>query len=349
MAKLNIIILDSDKIFLEKISSYLINKTNNFTVSFFTDFEKFKEFIRNTKQDIILFSDEYISQIKFFESSAVKILITETSETATDEYASIKKYQKLDKFVNDILFTYSEKTGDSSFILSDNKEKKIIAVYSPVGGSGKTTLSILLAKNLSLSRAKVLYLNFERVSSMAGIFNNDGINNMTDIFFAAKTNKKNIPAKILSNAVQNQASKIYYINPAESCTEYAQMTDEEIMDIIHAAEGLKEFDYIIIDFVGEFNKRVFEILKRCRKIIFPYLDNELSKQKVTLFKNEMIKLKYEESILINTIFVENMSEKDFSDDEILKIPNNENYKNIQTALRNHNIGFNDLEPIIRQL
>ncbi len=349
MAKLNIVILDSDKGFLEKISNYLINKTDNFTVLSFSDFQKFTEFTENTKQDIILFSDEYTKYIKFYEDNVVKILMTETFEAESDEYSTIKKYQKLDKFVNDILFIYSEKTGDSSYILSNDGEKKIISIYSPVGGSGKTTLSILLAKNLSLSGAKVLYLNFERVSSMAGIFNNDGINNLTDVFFAARTNKKSIPTKILSNVVQNQASKIYYINPAESCTEYAQMSDDEIMDIINAAEGLTEFDYVVLDFVGEFNKRVFDILKKSKKVLFPYLNNELSKQKVNLFVSEMKKLKYEKSILSKTIFIENMAyEKNF-DNDVLKIPFNESYKNIKIVLKNQNIGFDDLEPIIRLL
>ena len=281
--------------------------------------------------------------------NAVKIFMYESSEHESEGFFSIKKYQKIDKFVKEILFIYSENTGDSSYILSKNEEKKIIAIYSPVGGSGKTTLSVLLAKNLALGGANVLYLNFERISSMAGIFNNDSINNMTEIFLTARMNKNGIAAKILSNTVQNQASKIYYINPAESSSEYAQMTDDEIMSILDAAECLDEFDYVIIDFLGEFNKRVFDILKRCRKIIFPYLNHELSIKKTEIFMQEMKKLKYESSILANTIFVENMSDDVGLNNDVIKIPYREAYKNIKAALKNYGVGFEDLEPIIRQL
>lgn len=350
MAKLNIVILDNDRIFMEKTSNYLINKTQKFTVSVFSDLERFKEFISNKKQDIILFSEDYLEEIEKYKTDAIKIIMAETLISESQEYASVKKYQKIDIFVRDILFIYAEKTGDSSYIQSDDVENKLISVYSPVGGSGKTTLAILLAKALALSGENVLYLNFERVSSMAGIFNNNSINNMTEIFLTAKMNKKNIAAKILANMLQNQISKIYYINPAESSSEYAQVTDEEIMEIINAAESLDEISYVIIDFVGEFNKRVFDVLQKSRKIVFPYLGHDLSRQKVAVFIEEMKKLKYEGSILEKTIFVENcVTDEEETDDASIKIRYNPEYKNIKAMLKNSAAGLEDLEPIIRKI
>lgn len=349
MAKLNIVILDGDKVFLDKISNYLINKTDKFTVTSFSDWDRFAEGGDHSGQDIMLFSEDYAEKAKDFETGMVKILMSENFETDAKEYASVKKYQKLDAMVKDILFIYSDKTGDSSYIVSGRKDKKIISVYSPIGGSGKTTLAVLLAKTLSISGVKVLYLNFERVSSMAGIFNNNSLNCMTDVFLAAKSHKGSIPAKILSNVIQNQASKIYYINPAESCTEYAQMTDEEVMDILDAAEGISDFDYVIVDFLGEFNTRVLDILRRSRKVLFPYLNNDLARQKLSVFIEEMKRLKQEETILDHTIFVENKAEDNISEEEIIKIPYSESYASISSVLKNHNVGFEDLEPIIRQL
>jgi MinD-like ATPase involved in chromosome partitioning or flagellar assembly len=183
---------------------------------------------------------------------------------------------------------------------------------------------------------------------MSGIFNNNGNNGMTDIFFAAKTNKERIPSQILANIIQNQASKIYYINPAESCTEYAQMKDDEVEEILDVAEGLEKFDYIVIDFLGEFNKRVLDILKRSRKVVFPYLSHNLAIQKMNVFIDELKRLKQEET-LMKTVFVENMAQQSDSRYDEIKIAYNENYINISNILKNYGMGFNDVEPIIRQI
>ena len=348
MAKLNIVIIDNDKVFLEKISGYLVNKTDKFVVSYFTQWNRVESLVNITKQHILLYSEDFKTQVEDFSTDTVKILMCE-DEQVNDR--SVKKYQKLDVFVKNILEIYFNVTGDSSYILSEKTKRKIVSVYSPIGGSGKTTLSIILAKALAKSGYKTLYINFERVCSVYNVFNNGENDGMSEVFFWTKKGKKNVPGKIISNSIQEQHTGIYYINPAESCTEYAQLTDEEFELIVDSVERLDEFDFVVVDFLGEFNKRVLNVLKRSLRVVFPYLNESLALVKLNLFVEEMSRLQLEDEILSHTVFVENKYSAGHSVavDGCVTVEYDERLSDIDYILNNGRVGIDIVEPIIRGL
>lgn len=328
MARINMVILDSDTMFLNRFARYLLDKTEKFTISSFSDLEKFNEFVKYSKVDLLLFSENFVNEIDL-SLNATKILMAEGFKKESSDYYVINKYQKAESFLKNVLMIYAEDTGNSSAILSSGKSSYIIGVYSPVGGSGKTTIAVSLAKTLADSGEKVLYLNLERISSLAGIFDDQSSKSFTDILLAAKSKSENLQVKILSNTVKNSTSKIYYINPPESAIEYAEVTDDEIIKIITTLKNMNEFDYVIIDFLGEFNKRVFDILDICKRVIFPVVDGELARQKVQLFIKEMRLLGYEKTILKKMALVINRT----------KNPNNSNF--VEYDLRSMCIEEND--------
>lgn len=337
MNRINMVILDSDTMFLNQLSRYLLDKTDKFTISSFSDAEKFKEYSGYSKIDLLLFTEDYIDCIDM-KSKVTRILMTESYKKESEDYYIINKYQKAENFLKDVLMIYAEDTGNNSAILSSGKDSYLIGFYSPVGGSGKTTLAVALAKTLADSGAKVLYLNLERISSLAGIFNDQSNKSFSDILLAAKGNE-NIQLKILSNTIQNNTSKIYYINPPESAVEYSEVTDDEMMKIITELKDMSEFDYVIIDFLGEFNKRVMDILNICKKIIFTTIPGELAKQKVQLFIKEMKLLGNEKSILKKTAFVtnrvQNGEDGSFIEYDVMNmtIDENEKYADIRKILK----------------
>lgn len=340
MIRLNMVILDKDTMFLNQLSRYLLDKTDKFTISSFSDIEKFREYCNGSGIDLILFSEDYLDDIDM-NLSATKILMAEGFKNAGEGYFVINKYQKAENFLKNILMIYAENTGNNNAMLSSDKNSFFIAFYSPVGGSGKTTLAIALAKALAEGGAKVLYLNMERISSAAGIFNDNSDKSFSEILLAAKSNNENIQLKILKNILQDNESGICYINPPESAVEYSEMTDEEIMKILNELKGMSEFDYVIIDFLGEFNKRVFNILDICKKIVFTTVPGELANQKVKLFIKEMKMLGYSKNFLKKTVLVFNRvrsgESNDFAENDIrnMSIEENEMYSDINGILKSN--------------
>ena len=80
-------------------------------------------------------------------------------------YKAINKYQNADNFVSSILAAFSENGQGFALPGSDSKVSKVISVYSPVGGIGKTSICVALATNMSASGHKVFYLNMESTPS----------------------------------------------------------------------------------------------------------------------------------------------------------------------------------------
>lgn len=344
MLKINMVILDDDVMFLNQFSRYLLDKTDKFTISSFSEKEKFADYTTHNKIDLILFSESFQDCIEE-GLRAAKILMTEGYENYNTKYQTINKYQKAEDFLNALLMAYAEYTGNSSVVLSSDKNSYMIGFYSPVGGGGKTTLSAAMAKMLAGGGSKVLYLNFESLSSFSEIFNDKTDKGFLDIMLAAKRKDGNLSFKILTNTVKETASNIYYINPPESAVEYSEMTDEELLLIIKELKAMNEFDYVVADFSGSFDRRTFGMLELCKKIIFPTVKGDFAAQKLKLFIKEMRLLGYEKSILKKTCFVLNRAEAreslDFPDREFksMTIEENEKYSRMGDILSSNE--YND--------
>ena len=83
----------------------------------------------------------------------VKLPILLIDETGTfnlvfESQKKIVKYQRISKIYQAILENYAEVSGDSGNYYSRIGVARLLAFYSPVGGSGKTTLSIATALSL---------------------------------------------------------------------------------------------------------------------------------------------------------------------------------------------------------
>ena len=70
---------------------------------------------------------------------------------------SCKKYQKTQNLLNDILLKYAEKSGSAEAIRGKSNTR-MIAFYSPAGGSGKTALSLGLASSMAAEGEKGVLL-----------------------------------------------------------------------------------------------------------------------------------------------------------------------------------------------
>ena len=72
---------------------------------------------------------------------------------------------------------YKVYRGIGLFLCGGLPDARVIAVYSPIGGSGKSTIAAGLSVQCARRGMKVLYLNFERASCTSAFFNpGQGVN-----------------------------------------------------------------------------------------------------------------------------------------------------------------------------
>ncbi|QGS68934.1 AAA family ATPase [Oceanobacillus sp. 143] len=81
-----------------------------------------------------------------------------------------------------MLAIYYDRNQTAGKYLARSKQTKVLSVYSPVGGAGKTTIAVNLSKQLALNNAKVFYLNLELINTTSLYFSSSEDNPSLQIF-----------------------------------------------------------------------------------------------------------------------------------------------------------------------
>lgn len=317
MLKINIVIADPDRAYIGRLVNYLTEKNKQLNISSFTEKESFIKYLLSdsTKVQVILFDEDMICEELDKKRCDLKLLMSNGVFDSSDKYKSINKYQRADDFLNEILIEFSEVTGHTEALSSDNVGKtKAVVVYSPVGGSGKTTLALSLAKALSEKGKNILFLNFEDVCSVKSILSGVTNHSMSEVYLAAKTKNANSGIKIIQCCETHTETGISYVNPPECAAEYSEMSPEELKMIVDETKNLKKFDLIIIDMSSGYNEAFFKIASECSVIVMPYLNSRLSLNKMQMFADELNKLDRLEYISDKLLLVENISKVKSIDD-----------------------------------
>lgn len=289
MTKLNLVIADTDELYLNHLTNYLSENVKTFEVFSFTTESSLIKFINENanKIDVIVFAEDFLNEAVGTANIPAKILLSDGSAVKNNGFEIINKYQKAEKFINDILMVYAEKTGRTEVVSRGNKDTRIIGFYSPVGGSGKTTLAVAAAVALSAQGKKVFYLNLERINSVSEVMNEANNGNMSDVYLAVKTKGANIGLKVMANKHTDIRTGVSYINPAESSLEINELNVDEIKKLIKEIDGLREFDVIIADFDGELDRDKISVLECIDKIFVPFTADGLSLYKMKAFIKEI--------------------------------------------------------------
>lgn len=289
MAKINIVLADSDELYLNHLSNYLMEHVNTLEVFAFSTKDSLIKFIgdKTNKIDVIAFTEDLMDGTIKVADIPAKILLSDGTFSELEEFESVNKYQKAENFVKDILLIYAEKTGRVEAVSTGDKDTKIIAFYSPVGGSGKTTLALSCAQILAGHGKRVFYLNGEKINSTVDVLNKADNGSLSDLYLTVKTKGANISLRIMANKYTDTDSGISYINPAESSLEINEMLPEEFRKLLTEFENLGEFDYVIVDFDSEFSKEKIKILDKCDVIIAPITPENTPLAKTKLFIKEL--------------------------------------------------------------
>lgn len=289
MAKINIAIADSDELYLQQLTNYLIKNAGNFEVCSFTAKEALATYLadKGNKVDIIAFSEDLADECIAEANIPAKIVLTDGSFSSLTEYDSVNKYQKTDKFMSDLLLVFAEKSGRVEAVSLGDKETEIVGVYSPVGGAGKTTLALGTSYTLATQGKKVFYLNAEKINSTVDVLNKAASGSLSDLYLTLKTKGANVGLRIMANKFTDTECGISYINPAESSLEINELTADEFERLIDEFEKLGEFDVVVIDFDSDFSKEKIALLNKCDRIIVPFTDEAFSVTKIKLFVKEL--------------------------------------------------------------
>jgi len=320
MKILNLIVADADELYAESLAQFLsLYSHQKFQVSCFTKLSGLIEFLSgdDRKVDILLISNDLFSDsIRLKNVNTVIILAKGRINGKVNGFHSINKYQNADIIANEITGIFSE--GDKHNILPvhGKKRTRIIAVYSPVGGSGKTCISVSLSIQSARRGMTVLYLNLENVQTTSLLFNTSSERSMSDLLYHIKDTGNKLHLKIERARCIDSETRLHYFIPPDRLTELEEITPDEIKGFIAELKAMGQYDLVFLDMSSSFSMFNIALLEACDEIFFVGLQDSVSRLKAGLVLDEIELLSERNGYLLfdKTTFILNKLRSDITVD-----------------------------------
>ncbi len=297
MSKLNLVIADTDRYYVEGLAGYLsCRQPHRFQATCFTEESYLTDYLYepDTVVDILLVSPEMYHLSLPTEGLNTVIMLSPGRHI--EEYENcevINKYQTGDKLVGNILRIYSEKNPGETHISSASKDTKVIGVFSPNGGAGKTSIALGTALYCAQRGKKVFYLSLESIQSTPAFFSCDSGQGLSNIFFFLRESSKNIRLKIEGIRNIDIESGIHFFDPPEITLELEEMSPDEIAFLIGQIKHTDCYDCVMVDLSSELNSRNIAALGACDQIMMVFNGGDIADVKTSLLIKEL------EAICIN--------------------------------------------------
>lgn len=287
MKKISFVIADIDEGYMDAFIKYLLdNYQHQFNIRFFTNSELLIDYLLNTDQkvDILMTHIDLLPEAEDLGKVGVTAIITEIkSQSMYNNFKTIYKYQTGDRLYASIMDILTEKVTFKLPSNNGNFATKIIGVYSPIGGCGKTTIAIALAHLLTKVGKRVLYLNFEDIPSTSTYFQCNSQQDMSNLIFFLKERNRNLALKVNSIKTIDSPSAIEYISPTVDVQEMDELFPEDIEFLLTELKDNGGYDAIVIDTSSGFNLRISKVLQMADEILFITLQGPIYKAKLEPF------------------------------------------------------------------
>lgn len=266
--KIKLAVLEKDKSYLTKVVSAFGTKyADKFEIYSFTDMDVALSNIESSRIDVLLASDAFeIDATKLPSRCAFAYLVDSMGIEMVNETRAICKFQKADLIYKQILSVYSEKASSITGFVAHADKGNIVVFSSPCGGVGNSVMAAACAARVAAKGKKALYLNLEKFGGSDLFFNGEGQYSMSDIIFALKSKKTNLPMK-LEGCVRQAANNVYYYAQTRNALDMLELTTEEIIRLISEIKLMGEYDYIIIDADFSIDKEMLKIYKQAQNVV----------------------------------------------------------------------------------
>lgn len=313
MSRLNLLLADTDKWYLESLSSYIRHSFGiRFNVFIFSQLSTLMDFFVNscdTAHILLISTDLYSDELQSYNAGLTILLTAAAGINNPGGLPSIDKYQPAEQLLINIMDLYSLSNPNVYGLINKGRKTCVLSVFSLQGGSGKTVISIYLARKLTLSGYRTLYLNLESINS-TGFYLTSKANNesgLSNILYYLKNNRSNLPAKISNSAIRDDKLGFDYIKPCSSSLEIDELTDTETSGLLYEIKNTGIYDVIIVDTDSCFCKRSMAIMEESSLMLMVLTQDVILRYKATVFQHEIKKISpdFEEKIIGKTLTVIN--------------------------------------------
>lgn len=333
---IKIAILDSDINYLERLSGVL-QQYDELSVSVFTKKDTLEQAMEQNSFQIVLFHPDVSENQISFPAGVMPIGLCDDETKNRKLYpqmAVIQKYQRISNIYKELLKCYAEYAEDNGMEFLQGSAKTI-AVYSPIGGSGKTTIALAIAQKLHAMNKRVFFLSAEQFSSASLHFpvQEEGITKLIETL-----NGTNNFQLTLKGILKENEAGILYVEGFRRLVDYEDVSHTELENVITKIRQCDVCDYLIIDTGSCLDEITKTVLESVDKIVLVQRNGENADEKIKLFDTQVWVNEQKERMCV----VKNFAEQNKKGYELPQLP-------IIGVVHNYgNILNNDLLSYIEQ-
>lgn len=263
MNKITIMLVDIDEKYLMPIELRLIEMLGDkVELSVISDEAYLKKYFSLPRQIDILVIKESLYSTDFQRHNINKTFILSedmycNETTQSLNVHTIYKYTSVKEIYSEIINKSSMEPGNKK------NESKVIMVYSPSGGVGKTTISLGLSSALKLAYKKVLYINTETIQGFHFMFKNIEYSQVGFENYMVNADENILTH--LNKALGNEGFD--YLLPFKQSLSSLNLGLNEFRFLIDKIKKSGMYDYIIVDTSNEFTNEKSMLMGYCDKVI----------------------------------------------------------------------------------
>ncbi len=277
MSKIKLVIADEDGHYIDALSDYLIASYSHvFQTRVYTgktallDYLNHLDIAEGQAIDVLLVSREMLDKGKVLNFAGVLMFLSESVErfsAEAEKTETIYKYQCGEKIAARVLQAYSAVYPEKRFAADGSKRTRVISVYSPAGGTGKTTIALGCAMQAAWEGKKVFYLNLEVFPAVGLFWKVHEGQNLSNVYYYFKNDKYNLKRVIEAAKCREPLSGIYYFNPSDSALDYEEDLSTELRELLEELRINGWYDLIFVDMSSGLNKNNLAVLEESDRIL----------------------------------------------------------------------------------
>jgi cellulose biosynthesis protein BcsQ len=185
------------------------------------------------------------------------------------------------------LYLANNDGGENLYTAGGNS--RVVSVYSPCGGAGKSTVAVNMAVQAALTGSSVFYLNLEPFSSSLNILSGQGDRCLSNILLHVHEDWL-LPAKIQAFRVRDMKYNVDFFLPPESSAELSELDRQSTASLLLGLRRVAIYDLIIVDTDSALSPKNMAVLESSDGVVLLYTPEGICVHKMGVMLEDLKKL-----------------------------------------------------------
>ena len=149
---------------------------------------------------------------------------------------------------------------------------KIVAVYSPIGGIGKTTTAIILTQQLQAAGYNSMFMSLEQIDSSSIIYphEKEGITELIAAVSGSEADDTGSFEIKLRSIIKEGAGRTSYIEGFSRIIDYMDVSEADIEKLFDKIKCVSSSDFVVVDMNSTLDKLSNKVFRNKLNIIAAY-------------------------------------------------------------------------------